>query len=158
MCWACDHPGATQQDQLEYMHGLMMRHGWAVQGIERDGARPPWAYTLGLTECGLPELVITGLPLGRCATLLNGVAEHCLHADPPVPGERIALVGGPLVEVVELPHPDAHLHTAVAFFGTDLRALQLVWADDRGGWPWQPGFRGHRGGQPVLGPRTPAAS
>jgi hypothetical protein len=35
-----------------------------------------------------------------------------------------------------------------------VRGLQMVWADDRDRWPWERGFRGRRGGQPVLGPRT----
>lgn len=83
-------------------------------------------YTLGLTQCALPELVVTGLPLGRATRLLNGVAAHIVPAEPPAPGERIPLVDGPLIEIVELPHPDAHLDTAVAFFGRDLRALRWL--------------------------------
>lgn len=157
MCWTCDHPGATYQDHLDHMRGLMVRHGWAVQGVEGDRIHPPYAYTLGLTECGLPELVVTGMPLPRAAALLNSVAQHVVHAEPPAVGERIPLIGGPLVEIVELPHPDAHLNTAVALFAGELRALQLVWADDRGHWPWERGFRGMRGGQPVLGPRHSTA-
>jgi len=39
---------------------------------------------------------------------------------------------------------------------TGLRALQVVHADDRGHWPWETGYRGVRGGQPVLGTRAPA--
>lgn len=151
MCWACDNPGG---DRLEYMHDLMIRHGWAVQGVERDGDHPPWAYTVGLTECGLPELVVTGMRMERAAALLNDVAGHLMHAEPPRPGERMPLHGWPTVEIVELPNPHAHLFTATALFGPWLRALQLVWADDRGHWPWDPGFRGSRGGQPVLGPRA----
>jgi hypothetical protein len=143
----------TYQDYLDHMRALMVRHGWAVQQVEGDRIHPPYAYTLGLTDCGLPELVITGMALSRAARLLNRVAEHTIHAEPPAAGEQIPLVGGPLVEIVELPHPDAHLDTAVALFGRTLRALQLVWADDRGRWPWERGFRGGRGGQPVLGPR-----
>ncbi len=154
MCWACDHPGSTYQDQIEHMRDLMIRHGWAVQGVEADRSRPPYAYTLGLTDCGLPELVVTGMSLNRAAELLNGVAEHAVHTGPPVPGERIPLRRGPAIEVVELLNPDAHMPTAIALFGTEFRALQLVWADSRGCWPWSAGFRGRRGGQPVLGPRT----
>jgi len=157
MCWTCGHPGSTYQDYLEHMRGLMVQHGWAVQEVEGDRIHPPYAYTLGLTECGLPELVITGLTLPRASRLLNRFAEHMVHAEPPAAGERIPLVGGPLVEIVELPHPDAHLNTAVALFGRELRALQLVWADDRGRWPWDREFRCRRGGQPVLGPRHSTA-
>jgi hypothetical protein len=46
------------------------------------------------------------------------------------------------------------LYVAVDIFGTKIRALQLVHADDHGHWPWEVGFRGGRGGQPVLGVRT----
>jgi hypothetical protein len=46
-----------------------------------------------------------------------------------------------------------HLLTAVALHGPAVRGLQMVWADDRSRWPWERGFRGRRGGQPVLGPR-----
>jgi len=44
--------------------------------------------------------------------------------------------------------------TAVELFGPQITALQLVYADDRGHWPWDMGGRGGRGGQPVLGARA----
>lgn len=154
MCWMCDHPGSSQLDYFDRLRATISEYGWAVQGVERDGPHPPWAYTIGLTEHDRPELVVTGRRLDAATRLLNQVASHVLHAQPPVPGERIPWRGGPLMEIVELPHPDAHLEFAVAFYGDRLRALQLVCADDRGHWPWDAGFRGGRGGQPVLGPRT----
>ncbi len=146
--------GATHEEFLGYMARIIAEQGWAIQGVERDRDRPPWAYTVGLTEHGIPELVATGLHLPRAVKLLNGVAAHALHAAVLIPGEQVPLVGGPLVEFVELPHPDAHLYTALQMYGSDIRALQVVWADDRGRWPWHGGFRGGRGGQPVLGPRA----
>ena len=103
----------------------------AIQGVECDRDHPPWAYTVGLTEYGVPELVATGMRLPRAAELLNGVAAHSLHATAPILGEQVPLVGGPLVEFVELPHPDAHLHTAVQMYGSNIRALQVVWAPGR---------------------------
>ena len=157
MCWTCDHPGTTQADFYDHMAGLIQRCGWAVQAVERDRYRPPFAYTVGLTLYGEPELVVTGMAQRRAQRLLNGVAEHVLHACAPEPGEVVPLEGSSTIEIVELPHPDAHLHTAVGMLGAEhLRALQLVWADDRGRWPWERGHRSGRGGQPVLGPRTPA--
>src|SRR5579863_8451147 len=154
MCWQCDHPGSTWLDVLEHTRGLIACHGWAVTGVERNRIRPPWAYTVGLTESGRPELVVTGMPLVRATQLLNDVAAHVLHADAPVPGERVPLIGGPLIEIVEVAEPSAHLLVAVELFGPGVRALQLVHADDRGHWPWEVGFRGVRGGQPVLGVRV----
>jgi len=70
-------------------------------------------------------------------------------------GEQVVLVGGPVVEFVRLVHPEVHLLRAVDLFGPAVQGLQVAWADDRGRWPWDIGFRGSRGGQPVLGQREP---
>jgi Domain of unknown function (DUF4262) len=159
MCWKCDHPGSTRLDYLKHMRYLISCYGWAVQGVERDRIHPPWAYTVGLTPNGRPELVVTGLPLARATRLLNDVASHVLHAAAPRPGEQIPLRGGPIIEAVEIAEPTAHLMIASEFYGSGIRGLQLVHADDRGRWPWQVGYRGVRGGQPVLGARAcPPAS
>ncbi len=136
------------------MRGKIDRYGWAVQGVERDGLHPPWAYTLGLTPLGLPELVVTGLPLRRAAGLLNDVAAHATHATPPRPGERVPLIGGQVIEIVRVTEPTAHLEIAVEIYGPGIRALQVVHADDRGHWLWDVGYRGVRGGQPILGRRA----
>ena len=86
MCWICDHPGATERDYQDHMRRLIGAYGWAVQGVERDGIHPPWAYTVGLTPHRKPELVITGMGLARATQVLNGVAAHLLHAEAPEPG------------------------------------------------------------------------
>jgi hypothetical protein len=154
MCWMCDHPGATLQDYLDQLRSLAMTHGWAVQAVQRDRLHPPFAYTVGLTAWGKPELVVTGMPTARAGALLNEVAAHVLHADVPEPGEQVPLIGGPLIEFVEVQTPSAHLLRACDLYGTGIRALQIVHADDRGHWPWETGYRGVRGGQPVLGLRA----
>jgi hypothetical protein len=154
MCWECDHPGSTRLDYLNEMLAIIARYGWAVQGVERDRARPPWAYTMGLTVHGLPELVVTGLPLSRAAGLLNEVAAHVLHAAALTPGQQIELDGGPAIEIVKVAEPTAHLELAIQLYGRRVRALQVVHSDDRGHWPWEVGYRGVRGGQPVLGYRA----
>lgn len=153
MCWQCQNPGATREDYLAMLDEKRRRHGWAVQFVERNGPRAALAYTVGLTSFELPELVVTGLTMVRAGRLLNNVASHVLHADAPEPGERIPMPGWSL-EVVELDQPTAHLFVVADFYGADFSALQLVWADDRGRWPWEQSFRSSRGGQPVLGPRS----
>src|SRR5215469_1887242 len=102
MCWLCENPGATRADYLAHLRDLIVRHGWIVQGVERDGPHPPWSYTAGLTEAGLPELVITGMRNAPAARLLNRVAAHIVHAEPPLHGDRIALEDGPVIEIVEV--------------------------------------------------------
>ena len=152
MCWMCDNPGSTKRDYLDQFRATMLKHGWALQYVESD--RTPYAYTIGLHDRGLPELLVTGVSPQRAARLLNRLAERAVDGEPPTRGEQIALRAGPLIEIVEVEHPDAHMDTAVAFYGSEFRALQLVWADGQGRWPWDARFGGRRGGQPVLGVRA----
>ena len=94
---------------------------------------------------------MTGLSDQRSAELLNSAAE--LHHEAPAePGQHV-VVDGRQVEVVLVPEPAAHLFVAAGLYGSALRALQLVYPDERGTWPWSRGFQGGRGGQPVLGLR-----
>jgi hypothetical protein len=97
---------------------------------------------------------------GNATTLAarDDVASHVLHATAPRPGEQIPLRGGPVIEIVEVAEPAAHLVTATEFYGPGIRALQLVHADDRGRWPWEVRYRGVQGGQPVLGVRAAPVS
>ena len=161
MCWMCDDPTMTKADALARMARLAEIHGWAIQYVEPERFRPAWAYTVGLTPHGLPELVVTGLSQVRTAEVLNNRAHQLLHHEEPlVPGEQYGFEGDEffeLYEVVQLSNPDVHLLTVSALYPDHpTRGLQLVWADDRGRWPWEAGFRSRRGGQPVLGPRSPA--
>ena len=125
---------------------LVHQNGWAVQGVS---GRQSFAYTVGLTDCGLPELVITGMDDEAAATVLNAVARRVLRADLEV-GARVDLAGL-VLEVVRVQRPELHLLTATALYGDDVRGLQLVWPDDRGRYPWQVGHRPRRGGQAMLG-------
>jgi hypothetical protein len=158
MCWQCDHPEATFLDYIAHVRGLIETFGWMVQGVQRSRYRPPYAYTVGLTSHDRPELAVTGLPLDSAMDLLNMCAAHLLHAAVPKPGEVIPLIRGPVIETVQVAEPMAHVPVAVHLFGPQIQVLQLVYADDRGHWPWDVGFRGGRGGQPVLGPRAAKAA
>ncbi|HBW20243.1 MAG: DUF4262 domain-containing protein [Streptosporangiaceae bacterium] len=159
MGWANNLPVSTRGDDLDRVRTLIAEHRWAVQDVDRDRFRPASAYTVGLTEHGLPELVVAGLPGCDATRLLNYVASHVLQTAALGPGDQIPLhsdpvIVGPMIEAVEVTVPAANLPVATRLYGQDLRALQLVYADDRGHWPWDPGYRGFRGDQPVLGARA----
>ena len=153
MCWLCDHPEATRDDYFDLLREKMRKHGWAIQFVE---SRRPFAYTIGLHDCGLPELLVTGVSPARARRLLNAVARDAMRGLPLTPGKQFTLDTGPRIEIVEVDHPDAHMGWAVAF-GGPIRAVQLVWADGHGRWPWARNFCDGRTRQPVLGYRRRAA-
>ena len=154
MCWMCDHPGSTVADFMDVIRGKIDKRGWAVQYVEDP--QMPFAYTAGMTQYLLPELLMTNVSPARAARVLNGVAEFLVDGLELWPGRQVSLPGGLLVEVVEVDQPDVHLPAAVAIHGP-IRAFQLVWADGRGRWPWAADFCDQKSRQPVLGSRTPAS-
>ncbi len=147
MCFQCDNPELSYADDLDtVIMPLVRRNGWAVQGVE---GRQPFAYTVGLTDCGLPELVVTGLPAAPAAGLLNDVARQVLHEDV-LSCQRLPSTQGEL-QLLAVERPQEHLLTATALYGDDVRGTQLVWPDDRGRYPWQVGWRSRSSGQRLLG-------
>ena len=152
MCWKCDHPDSTMQEWLEAIYASVERNGWVVQCVESD--RTPYAYTIGLHPRGLPELLVTGMPPQRATHVLNSVAQYLVDGGRPLPGERICIGDELLLDVVQVQHPDAHLNFAVAFYGAELQALQLVWPDEQGQRPWCAEFSNGLVRQPVLGVRV----
>jgi hypothetical protein len=127
-------------------------HGFVIQSIEGSGPYPPFSYTVGRTAHGLPELVITGLHHGVAQPLLAAIVAQSPSVDVLAPGDHLSVDGKPL-EVVALSDPSAHLYIAIAVYGLQISALQLVHADDHGAWPWSPEYCSvYR--QPVLGPRA----
>ncbi|MCK0176184.1 DUF4262 domain-containing protein [Mycolicibacterium sp. F2034L] len=153
MCWKCDHPEAGFDDFFDMIYDKVLARGWAVLFVESE--RMPFAYTIGLHECGLPELLITAASKERSLQLLNAAADYCIRNGTPEPGEYMDFPDGQWVEFVEVAQPDAHLGTAVSMFGREVRARQLVWADGNGRWPWCREFNPGGPRQPVLGPRAP---
>ena len=156
MCWMCDHPGATIEDYFDELRS----NDAASRAGRCSTSRATEPHTLtrsGCTTGALPELLVTGVSPQRATRLLNSLARDTLRGTTFTPGQQISVPTGPLVEIVEVNHPDAHMNLAVAFGGPDVRALQLVWADGRGRWPWAPGFCDGRTRQPVLGYRRRAA-
>jgi hypothetical protein len=148
-------PDGAEADYLDELREMMRdHHGWQVLMVEHD--RRPFAYTVGLHNRGLPELLITGLNAHVSNRVLKSIG-HMIVADGTylAPAMHIDYQDRFLMEVVEVDHPDVHLKYAVRICGQEVRALQLVWADDRGRWPWEAGWGNGQCSQPVFGVRTP---
>lgn len=152
MCWKCDNPNADPQVYLNELREDIAQYGFAIQFVGDD--RRPFAYTIGLHEIGLHELLVTGLSADASSRVLYTVGcQMMAEGLRLVPSAHINLAGEFHLEVVEVEHPDVHLKFAVDLCGTSIRAYQLVWADARGRWPWDPRWTHGRRLQAVLGAR-----
>ncbi|MCU1623863.1 MAG: hypothetical protein JWL79_2708 [Frankiales bacterium] len=140
MCWMCDNPEATFEDYLDdVVRPVVARLGHAIQATDRHGA--PVAYTVGLAARGQPELVVTGKPPDDAHDLIEAVVAG---EEVPTAGRRCDLLRGPALWAFAVTRPET-LHVAVALT-PGLTALQLVWADSLGRWPWEV----HRSSQRLL--------
>lgn len=155
MCWQCDNPDKSLDDYFDEVRETIRTHGWVVQCVEDD--RRPYSYTIGLHALGMPEFLVTGLAPAESGALLNWAAAHSARGLGVTPGQQFSDPHGRSLEVVAVAQPDAHMDFAVALGGPNVRAQQLVWADNRGRWPWDAGWGHGRRRQPVLGIRQAAA-
>jgi hypothetical protein len=155
MCSICEDPNRDidqdAEDDLEGLCEVVRGHGWVVKCVEND--KNPYAYTIGLHQFGLPELLATGVTTERALALMDNFAPEALQKGAPAPGDRI-IWADTAFEAVEVEHPDVHMGLGTKVFGPELRAVQLVWTDMCGRWPWDPRFDYDGMKQPVLGRRA----
>lgn len=121
-------------------------HGWTivVQPADPQRLEPSLAYTVGLAEKGLAEVLVFGLDADSAHVALDAVARRLLRDAQrrPAPHERFRLVGD--VDAVLRPVPKHRVQwmmpAAIARLGGSVPAWQLVWADEAGRFPWNVGF------------------
>jgi hypothetical protein len=155
---------------LAEMTAMIAEHGWALQGVfpSTESEGPGFVYTVGAAlqrEVNAddydPELIVFGLPMNIGGSILNDVvAQHRNGQRVLVVGHRYddILVGYDAVFIECSPEGvDAHLTLANQLVGAArevprVRALQLVWPDEDGRFPWEPGFSKRLAAvQPLLG-------
>lgn len=130
--------------------------GWHVVLVPPDERTAGWAHTIGLLErFGHPELLVFGPDLERIGPLLNAVAARVRAGARLEAGSRLedVLQGLPLaIRGVAPRWIQTFLGNAAWHAGReDLPALQIVWPDPGGRFPWEPGCdAAWREEQPLL--------
>ncbi len=79
MCLRCD--GYTAEEAMRSLDLTIRVHGWAVQGVRPGHPSQSWAYSIGLVDFGLPELVLTNVGLAAATRLINNVASRMVAGD-----------------------------------------------------------------------------
>lgn len=153
MCQECDYPHESPEEYFDRVREMIGRSRFAVIAIGGSRDEAEFCYSVGLTEHGLPELIVMGLDSDPATRLVRVWGDYLLDERVVLAGER--LTSGPWhTEAVRVAFPREHLLSADALYGDRVQALQLVWADNTGRMPWDPGHDPGPAGQPLLGPRA----
>ncbi|PPC84368.1 MAG: hypothetical protein CTY35_01820 [Methylotenera sp.] len=142
-CECCRDGGLAFMEKNE---ALIKEFGFVVisttTSSEDDGGDElAFAYTIGMADKGLPEIMMFGLPPRDMNHMLSNAVNR-LISNKMVTGitnEEIAMCPIMVGEV----DPDVaanYIIQANNRAGKDLPALQLVWPDQEGLFPWERGF------------------
>jgi hypothetical protein len=141
------------QSYLDRIREVIRSQRWAVQAVS---AEVPFAYTVGLTQRGLPELAIAGLPPELCMQLLNRLAtrmvDEGLELQDGAKVDKIAQGFAVTVHEVDADVAQEVFRVAGSMYGT-VKAWQVFWPDAQGLFEGEEGFDAKfRGRQRLLQP------
>jgi hypothetical protein len=141
-------------DPIDDLRAKIETFGWAVRNVADSDPAKCVSYTVGLTNHAHPEVVMTGLPPEVGTAFLNIVGEIVVQEGGRfAPGEATTeLADGPPMPVLDV--QDRSSLTAVSTLYGDVPALQVVWFDSQGRFPWDEGYANPPGSQPLLGSLT----
>ncbi|HET8795926.1 MAG TPA: DUF4262 domain-containing protein [Arthrobacter sp.] len=135
MCEICN--GKSYRQVVAETKIAVARHGWSMIMVEGDLASPAYGYTVGLTEQRHPELLITGRTDSEMADLLTMLTHMVLdHGDELTAGLTLELPKRN-VYLAPMEQPRDVLLMAAKIYSWRVQALQAVWADDAGQFPWE---------------------
>lgn len=121
---------------LERVASAIAEHGWHMIGTEG------FAYTTGLTDGDHPEILIAGLPPRTAHDVVSAAVAKVRARTPLLPGSRHdGIVSAYPVEVRALPlvTPRFPRSVTTAHYRRAVPAVQLVWPDQQGRFPGEPG-------------------
>ncbi|GBG14515.1 chemotaxis protein [Novimethylophilus kurashikiensis] len=131
-------------EYLEQVEAIIEQYGLAVipTGTECAGRPVKFSYTVGLSSQGMPELIVFSMPPDISQPILNHAAnllrKNALAFDEPVQFKFLPL---PLVfKKVPAGAAEDFICVANVRAGEPLPAVQVVWCDADGNFPWQAGF------------------
>jgi hypothetical protein len=116
----------TLAEMANQLFTQVLEEGVVVQWVDGDPDSTvhrgvPWAYTVGRTYKGLPELLLTG-----CGEVVSHmILSADLGAIAPEPGDRLTLPNG--WQLTFIPAETGLLVGAIALFSNSFTALQVVW-------------------------------
>lgn len=135
----------------DHLDELIRETGWGVQGVGENEDGFNYAYTVGLAQRALPEIIAIGtMKVQTLMLMVNRLADLWVHK-PELVGTGMVDLGMVLAEgepvrakVRELTDidkvRDERARQIVYRYGNDCEILQLVFADDRNVLPDEPNY------------------
>lgn len=137
-------PSAPVRTQEEQWRAAIARQEWLVLHVpaREDGTSPAFQYTAGLTERGLPELVVYGLRMKTGTLVLDDLAWRLLNGEDFGEGAAVpGLVQGDVPARLWTATWQQDLLDAVRrLYGDHARVRQVVVPDDTGRLPFEAGY------------------
>jgi hypothetical protein len=128
-----------------WLRETIRRYGWAVQAVYGEGEAPPFAYTVGLTGFGHPELLVFGMSQLSACGVLNDLGERVRGGQRLQAGMTLGFDNWPhRVRLLTVADSSPILFAANRAYqlpgSPPVPALQAVWDDKGGRFPWDPGY------------------
>jgi hypothetical protein len=116
-----------------------------------DSGEPPFVYTIGNHERGLPELLLVGAEAGEILNPLGYMMREQRRA-PFRHGELVSLGGKFPVKIIDTTPEAKHFAAHVGiYYGTDdYRVQQVLLCDQQGRFPGEPGCAEPYASHPVF--------
>ncbi|WP_191281840.1 DUF4262 domain-containing protein [Pseudolysinimonas yzui] len=130
---------------------MIEEHGWAVRHVMGSPNASQFSYTVGLSAFGHAEIVVTGMPFDSAHIFLNLVGQDLRDGIVVAHGIRTTRFTDS-GDVAFIDAENTEGLTAVHHRYGEVRALQLIWPDSTGAYPWETGYRNPPEAQPLLGP------
>lgn len=141
------------------LYQQLEERGCVLQGVFGDAESPSFTYTIGLHRVPHPEFIVIGIPLETAAAYVVHLVDSVLKK-----GERFTpgvlpgfweaknddIADGYLLEVTD---SSERLTMANRIAGTPdpVPALQLIYPDPHGRFPWKEGYDIDPRIQPIMG-------
>jgi len=152
MCVQCE-TRAVREVLADYRQAVRVQ-GWAMASVRTTTRRAGFSYTIGLTRHhGHPELLASGLTGPEAGGLLTELARQVRAGRRFASGDVLSPAGAHRLQLVGVADPAQLTHAQAIYAGPagPVPALQVVWSDADGHWPWQPGWPGRASDQPLFG-------
>lgn len=121
------------KDIDEYGCHILQVMGW--------NERPSFSYSIGIQKCtGQPELIVIGLDQRLCGFIINDynarIKEGKIFDQGKLYDKFIEVFQVMFKEVEEKHYHDFFGWARWLYKGNDFKALQLIYPDTQGLWPW----------------------